>query len=71
MDSGVFVALCVSSLLQTCNHVLSCTEYFVSEQEAYNATQAVSHDGCLRMGLVGRRNWDAKRKRRVQKGGGG
>jgi len=34
----------------------------------YNDTQAANHDGCLRVGLLGRRNWDAKRKRRVQKG---
>jgi len=46
VDSGVLAALCVSYLLKTCKHVLSCIEYFVCEQEAYNATQA-SHDGCL------------------------
>ena len=37
-DSGVLAALCVSYLLETCKHILSCTEYFVCEQEAYNAT---------------------------------
>jgi len=45
-DSGVLAALCVSYILKTCKHILSCTEYFVCEKEAYNATQA-SQDGCL------------------------
>ena len=31
MDSGVLAALCVSCLLKTCKHILSCTEYFVCE----------------------------------------
>ena len=40
------VPLSVSYLLKTCKHILSCTEYFVREKDAYRATQA-SHDGCL------------------------
>ena len=35
---GVLAALCVFCLLKTCKYILSCTEYFVSEQEVYNAT---------------------------------
>ena len=54
---AVCAVLCVSYLLKTCKYVLSCTKCFVGEQEAYNATRNSS--------------WDAKRKRRVQKGAGG
>jgi len=53
----VYPMRCVSYLLQTCKHVLSCTQYFVCEPEAYNAIQNSS--------------WDAKRKRRVQNGAAG
>jgi len=45
-DSSVLAALCVSYLLKTCKRILSCTEYFVREKEAYNAT-TTSLDGCL------------------------
>ena len=40
-DSGVLAALNVSDLLKTCKHILFCTKYFVCEQEAFNATQAI------------------------------
>jgi len=40
-SSVVLAALCVSYLVKTCKHILSCTEDdFVVEKEAYNATQA-------------------------------
>jgi len=40
-DSGVLAALNIFYLLKTCKHTLSCTKYFVCEQEAFNATQAI------------------------------
>ena len=39
-SSVVVATLCVSYLVKTCKHILSCTEDFVGEREAYNATQA-------------------------------
>jgi len=34
---GLLAALCVSCLFKTCKHILSCTEYYVCEQEVLNA----------------------------------
>lgn len=45
-DSCVLAVLCVSYLLETCQHILSCTQNFVCEEEAHNATQA-TYDGYL------------------------
>ena len=38
----MLVASCVSCLVKTCTPVLSCSAYYVCEQEVYNATHCMS-----------------------------